>query len=182
MFFTNHAPLIPTFYRSLFSDSWTGKRYLHHRGFLRSCQERDLVPHGLQVRKTANIVKFSENFERRWNEVLLNASKEMRELVLSEVEIAIELTTREILKLETSIENRWGHGTLREFNDKIAVICDRVNLGLSRRRVIKINWAFYVRTFRWLIMAYNWTVGWTGDIIFHRFLKSLILWPMSEMK
>lgn len=86
-------------------------RYLHHHGFLRSCQENNVVPQGLQVRKTANIVKCSEDFERKWNEVLLNASKEMRELVFSEVDITIELITREMLALESSIANRWGHGT-----------------------------------------------------------------------
>ena len=43
-----------------------------------------------------NIVKFSEHFERKWDEILLNASsKEMRELVFSEVEIGIDLVPHE---------------------------------------------------------------------------------------
>ena len=67
----------------------------HHRGFLLLCQGNNVVPQGLKAQKTANIVKFSEHFERKWDEILLNTSKEMRELVFSEVEIGIDLVTHE---------------------------------------------------------------------------------------
>ena len=77
-------------------------RYVHHRDFLLSCKEKDVIQKGLQVRKTPSMASVSEEFKRKWKNILFNASKEMRALMLEESETTIGLVTNEIFKLETA--------------------------------------------------------------------------------
>lgn len=62
--------------------------YQRHRDFLQICQRNNVIPDGLQIRKTANIGIVSTNFEEKWSHILKNASEEMSNLISEEVSCA----------------------------------------------------------------------------------------------
>ena len=98
-----------------------------------------MVPEGLQLHKTANVDSFSDEFEYKWKNVLDGASKEMRDLVYQECQIAIETITQQILDLEESVVEDYGIQVRDESNHKIMEICGKLKESLSRRRRTKID-------------------------------------------
>ena len=114
-------------------------RYEHHCEFLADCKTRDIVPEGLQLHKTANVDSFSDEFEYKWKNVLDGASKDMRDLVYQECQIAIETITQQILDLEERVVEDYGMQVRDESNHKIMEICGKLKESLSRRRRTKID-------------------------------------------
>ena len=113
--------------------------YEHHCEFLADCKTNDMVPEGLQLHKTVNVDSFSDEFDYKWKNVLDGASKEMRDLVNQECQLAIETITQQIVDLEESVVEDYGIQVRDESKHKIMEICGKLKESLSRRRRTKID-------------------------------------------
>lgn len=114
-------------------------RYEHHCDFLAYCKTRDAIPEGLQLHKTANVDSFSDKFDNKWKNVLDGASKEMRDLVYQECQLAIGTITKQIEDLESSVANFYGLQVRDESINKIMDICAKLKASLTKRRRTKMD-------------------------------------------
>lgn len=114
-------------------------RYEHHNEFLADCVARDVVPEGLRLHKTANLESFSDEFENNWMNILNGASRQMRDLVLTESRVAVQNITKHILDLEECIVKDYGIPVRDHFIQKILAICGKLKVSLSQRRRTKLD-------------------------------------------
>ena len=114
-------------------------RYQHHHDFLQTCRENNVIPEGLQVRKTASIGIYSTAFGEKWSQILNSASREIRDLISEEFSFAVDTVKRDIMEQEARIANGFGVSVLDKFNDKAREICGKLEHSLAGRRRSKFN-------------------------------------------
>lgn len=129
----------PRFFYKLLKLNTKKVRYEHHCDFLAYCKTRDAIPEGLQLHKTANVDSFSDKFDNKWKNVLDGASKEMRDLVYQECQLAIGTITKQIEDLESSVANFYGLQVRDESINKIMDICAKLKASLTKRRRTKMD-------------------------------------------
>ena len=83
-------------------------RYEHHNLFLRNCEEQRVVANGLKFKKHANIESVTEEFDRRWNSILSEASYRIQELLVKETHEVRDRITEEIFNVEEIITAKYG--------------------------------------------------------------------------
>lgn len=129
----------PRFFYKLLKLNTKKVRYEHHCDFLAYCKTRDAIPEGLQLHKMANVDSFSDKFDNKWKNVLDGASKEMRDLVYQECQLAIGTITKQIEDLESSVANFYGLQVRDESINKIMDICAKLKASLTKRRRTKMD-------------------------------------------
>ena len=90
-------------------------RHHHHRENCIQSLSEGVIPTGLKLKKKPAINYISDGFEVQWNNVLYDAEKRLVELLLSDSEILIDKTQREVNEVIISIYD----GNLEEKRDEL---------------------------------------------------------------
>ena len=90
------------------------RHHHHHESYIQSLSE-GVIPIGLKLKKKPAIDYISDGFEVQWNNVLYDAEKRLVKLLLSESEILIDKTQREVNEIIISIYD----GNLEEKRDEL---------------------------------------------------------------
>ena len=74
-------------------------RYQHHYLNYENSIRSDVIPHGLQIKKSAQIERNSPDFEDKWNNVLLEAERKLVSLLLDESRVVGQALSRQLDEL-----------------------------------------------------------------------------------
>ena len=97
-----------------------------------------MVAKGLRLNKKANIEVTSGCFEEDWRSILVDASKELQDVLVRETLNVERRITAEISEIKRFITDRYGEETLNEMVRRISVICGKFNDALLERKRNKL--------------------------------------------
>ena len=101
-------PYACSFMESLMSNQITDKiyqrmlRYEHHQENYRKSLLNNITPYGLQLKKNAQIETISEDFSKKWQNVLYDAERRLVQLLLAESELAYNQMNRDLNEIINS--------------------------------------------------------------------------------
>ena len=91
----------------------------------------------MKIKKHPNIESATEEFDRNWNAVLMDASHRIQELLVVETQKVKEMIAEEILNMEEVITAKYGHPTAQQMITKALEVSSKFKEGLTNKRTKK---------------------------------------------